>query len=126
MRFARRDRGDFAVEPILLLGKGRPGLRHPLITLEGRLAFGALREVQAVLGVIPKNVRLLHGEKVGRKKPIRNRSYEIVTSQRRSPTRAKVYNAWAAFQFLGGTPSEGCLFRNTWNFSHTNSLFAPG
>ena len=58
---ASRQRGDFPVQPILFAGEIRPRFRHPRISPEGRLAFGALCEMEAVLRVFPKNIRLLHG-----------------------------------------------------------------
>src|SRR5215831_6802331 len=59
-RPARCNRRNFAVEPILLLRERRPGFRHARIALMGRLSFRSFREMQAVLGVFPEDVRLLH------------------------------------------------------------------
>jgi hypothetical protein len=51
-----RERRDLAVEPILLVGQGRPCLRHAQVALESWFAFGTLRKLQAVLGVSPEYV----------------------------------------------------------------------
>ena len=57
---AIHNRRDFAIKPVLLVRERRPSLRHARIALVGGLSFGALGELQAVVGVIPENVRLLH------------------------------------------------------------------
>lgn len=42
---------NLSIQPILLIGKGEPSLRHSRITAKRRLAFGVLRQLQAVLRV---------------------------------------------------------------------------
>jgi hypothetical protein len=66
-------RRHFAVEPVLLLGECHPGLRHAHIALERGPAFGAFRELTAVLGVVSKNVRLSHTARGGNEPRRHNR-----------------------------------------------------
>jgi hypothetical protein len=60
-----RKRRYFAVKPILLVSQGHPCLRHAQVTPEGRLTLGAFRELQAILSVIPEQIRLFHALHVG-------------------------------------------------------------
>ena len=60
------ERRNLSVQPVLLIGKCLPRLRHPRIATERRLAFRALRQLQAVFRVFPENVRLFHNRDMGR------------------------------------------------------------
>jgi len=73
-----RQRWDLAVEPILLFSQGPPCLRHPQIALEGRLAVGVLRKLQAVFRVFPEYVRLLHDFEMGMERRIATENHSIV------------------------------------------------
>lgn len=48
----RRERRNFSVQPILLIGKREPSLCHSRKATEGRLAFSVLRQLQTVFGVL--------------------------------------------------------------------------
>jgi hypothetical protein len=64
---------------VLFVRERHPGFRHARIALVGRLALGALGELQAVVGVVPENVRLFHEDNLGTEPGRRNRPYRIVT-----------------------------------------------
>ena len=70
---------DLAVEPILLVGECRPRVRHAQKTIVCRLCFGPLSELEAVVGVIPEDLRLFHQHELGTEPSRRNRPYRIVT-----------------------------------------------
>ncbi len=59
------DRRNFSIETILLVGEREPSLRHALVAPARGLAVGALREPQAILGVFPEYIGLLHCIDVG-------------------------------------------------------------
>ncbi|BBO04520.1 hypothetical protein BwSH20_15400 [Bradyrhizobium ottawaense] len=65
MRETDYERRNFPVEPILLVGERRPGVRHARKALVGGLSLGALGELKTVVGIIPEDVRLFHIEDVG-------------------------------------------------------------
>ena len=51
MQDADPDGRDFAVEPVLFLREGCPGIRHPREAIISGLPFRALGQLQAVVGV---------------------------------------------------------------------------
>jgi hypothetical protein len=63
-----RERGDFAVEPILLMRQRCPRLRHAQVAPEGGLPVSAFRQLQTVVRVFPEYVRLLHALDMGRER----------------------------------------------------------
>jgi hypothetical protein len=50
------DGRDFSIQPILLMSERAPTLCHSRIATVGRLAFGAFRQLQAVVGIFPEYV----------------------------------------------------------------------
>lgn len=74
-----RNRRYFTIEPILLPGERRPGVRHARVAPVGGLSLRSLRELKTVIGIVPENVRLFHGRHLGMELWRRNRSYLIVT-----------------------------------------------
>lgn len=78
-RGPNRNRRDFTIEPILLLGERRPGVRHARVAPVGGLSLRPLCERKTVVGIIPENVRLFHGQHLGMELWRRNRSFSIVT-----------------------------------------------
>ncbi|MGY3360924.1 hypothetical protein ACVWZK_007587 [Bradyrhizobium sp. GM0.4] len=80
LRPARWNGRHLAVEPILLVGKCRPRIRHAQKTIVCRLCFGPLGELEAVVGVIPEDLGLFHQHELGTEPTRRNRPYRIVTS----------------------------------------------
>lgn len=63
---------DFAIEPILLVGEGAPGVGHAGVALVRRLSIGPLGKLKAVIGIISEDVRLFHAEDVGTELAPRN------------------------------------------------------
>lgn len=59
------ERRDLAIQPILLVGEGRPGVGHARIALVRGLSIGPLGKLKAVIGVVSEDVRLFHPEDVG-------------------------------------------------------------
>jgi len=49
-------RWNLSIQPVLFVRKGSPRLRHAQVALESGLAFGPLRKMQAVLGVISEHI----------------------------------------------------------------------
>jgi hypothetical protein len=72
------ERRHFAIEPILLMRQGSPCLRHAQVTPVGWLALGAFRKLQAVIRVVPENVRLLHAFDMGSKSGIATENNQSV------------------------------------------------
>jgi hypothetical protein len=74
---ARWKRGNLSVQPILLIGKRKPCLRHSRVAAEGWLPLIALRQLQAVFGVFPEYVRLLHRKDMGMEPDITTDNYPV-------------------------------------------------
>ncbi len=72
LREASGNGRNLAIQPILLVGQRRPGVRHARIALVSRLSFGALGKLKTIVGVISEDVRLFHGKDVGTELPGRN------------------------------------------------------
>ncbi|MDA9497469.1 hypothetical protein XI05_08075 [Bradyrhizobium sp. CCBAU 11357] len=60
-----RNGGNFAIEPILLVGQRRPGVGHARIALMGGLSVGTLGKLKTIVGVVSEDVRLFHIKDVG-------------------------------------------------------------
>jgi hypothetical protein len=69
---ANREGWDFTIKPVLLVRQCRPGIRHARIAIVGGLPLRTLGKLQAVVGVVPEDVRLSHEENVGMEPPRRN------------------------------------------------------
>lgn len=72
------ERRDLAIQPILLVGEGRPGVGHARIALVCGV-IGSLGKLKTVIGVVSEDVRLFHPEDVGtelssRKPPVGSQS----------------------------------------------------
>src|SRR5581483_3823992 len=80
MRDANPNGRNFAIDPVLLFRQSRPGIRHARIAIIGGPPFRSLGQLQAVLCVVPEDVRLFHGLDVGTEPLACNRPYGIVTS----------------------------------------------
>lgn len=63
---------DLAIEPILFVGEGAPGVGHAGVALVRGLSIGSLGKLKAVIGVISEDVGLFHLEDVGTELPPRN------------------------------------------------------